>query len=68
MAIGSKQLDCGNLKVLKDQIEYESLMNKKFHDYSGRCSDTQIQNLCNEGAQVHKENFTSLKSYLDSHE
>ncbi|AZV58123.1 hypothetical protein [Clostridium sp. AWRP] len=68
MTIGNKQLDTGNLKVLKDQIEYEALMNKKFNEYSGRCSDTQIKNLCNEAAQVHKQNFTSLKSYLDSHQ
>lgn len=68
MMTGSKQLDTGNLKVLKDQIECEALMNKKFNECSSRCSDTQIKNLCNEAAQVHKQNFTSLKSYLDSHQ
>lgn len=67
MTVGGKQLDSGNLKVLKDQIEHEALMNKKFNDCSGRCNDAQIKNLCNEGAQIHKQNFISLKTYLDSH-
>ncbi|MFL0196619.1 hypothetical protein ACJDU8_13785 [Clostridium sp. WILCCON 0269] len=68
MIATEKQLDAGNLKVLKDQIGYEALMNKKFNDCSGRCSDAQIKTLCNEAAQVHKQNFTSLKTYLDSHQ
>lgn len=68
MAVGEKQLDSGNLKVLKDQIGYEALMNKKFNDCSGKCGDIQIKNLCNEAAQVHKQNFVSLKTYLDSHQ
>lgn len=68
MAAGEKQLDSGNLKVLKDQIGYEALMNKKFNDCSGKCGDIQIKNLCSEAAQVHKQNFVSLKTYLDSHQ
>lgn len=68
MTASEKQLDSGNLKVLKDQIGYEALMNKKFNDCSGKCGDIQIKNLCNEAAQVHKQNFVSLKTYLDSHQ
>ncbi|WP_333858957.1 hypothetical protein [Clostridium sp.] len=68
MTAGEKQLDSGNLKVLKDQIGYEALMNRKFNDYSGKCGDIQIKNLCNEAAQVHRQNFVSLKTYLDSHQ
>jgi hypothetical protein len=64
----NKQLEVNNLKVLKDQLEYEVLMNKKFNEYSGQCTDPGLKNLCNESSQVHKRNFDSLKSYLDSHQ
>ncbi|OPJ57972.1 hypothetical protein [Clostridium oryzae] len=65
---GDKKLDAPNLKVLSDQITYESLMNKKYKDCESRCTDAQIKNLCNEAAAVHKQNFTNLKNYLDSHQ
>ncbi|MDP4089713.1 MAG: hypothetical protein Q8930_10650 [Bacillota bacterium] len=69
MANGNnKQLETPNLKVLSDQIGYESLMNKKFSEYASQCGDTQLKNLFNESAQVHKQNFTNLKNYLDSHQ
>lgn len=65
---GNKQIEANNLKVIKDQLGYEALMNKKFNEYSGQCTDTQIKTLCNESSQVHKKNFDSLKCYLDSHQ
>lgn len=64
----SKQLEANNLKVLKDQLESEALMNKKYSEYAQRITDPQIKSLCNEGAQIHKQNFTTLKTYLDSHQ
>lgn len=57
-----------NLKVLKDQIEYEALMNKKARQYSQYCNDTNLKGVCNRTADIHKQNFTSLKNYLDSHQ
>lgn len=64
----NKQLEAPNLKVISDQISYESLMNKKFAEYAVECGDAQLKNLFNEAAQVHKQNFTNLKTYLDSHQ
>ncbi|NMM65145.1 hypothetical protein HBE96_21410 [Clostridium sp. P21] len=64
----NKQIEANNLKVIKDQLAYESLMNKKFNEYSGQCTDQSLKNLCNESSQVHKRNFDNLKSYLDSHQ
>ncbi|MBC2581581.1 hypothetical protein [Clostridium sp. DJ247] len=64
----SKQLEANNLKVLEDQISYEALMNKKCSEYASACSDANLKNLCNQASQVHKQNFNSLKSYLDSHQ
>lgn len=65
---GSKQIESNNLKVIKEQMGYESLLNKKFNVYSTQCTDTNLKNLCNEASQIHKQNFTSLKTYLDSHQ
>lgn len=67
-ATATKQIECNNLKVIKDEISYEALMNKKFHQYAEYCSDPQLKNLCNEASQLHKQNFNSLKTYLDSHQ
>lgn len=64
----AKQLDAGNLKVIKDQLEYESLLNKKYNEYSGICNDPQLKTLCNEASATHKDSFNNLKSYLDSHQ
>lgn len=62
------QIKSNNLKVIEDQIGYEALMNKKCHEYAETCTDAQLKSLCNEAAKVHKDNFTTLKSYLDSHQ
>lgn len=63
-----KQIKSNNLKVIEDQISYEALMNKKCHEYAMACGDTQLKDLCNEAAKIHKDNFNSLKTYLDSHQ
>lgn len=65
---GNMQIEANNLKVIHDQIGYEALLNKKFHQYAEMCTDSQIKNLCNEASQVHRDNFNSLKTYLDSHQ
>lgn len=64
----NKQIESNNLKVLQDQMNYESLMNKKYNQYATNCTDAQLKNLCNEASKVHKDNFNTLKSYLDSHQ
>jgi len=64
----NKQLESNNLKVIQDQLTHEALMNKKYSEYSSMCTDTKLKDLCNQASQVHKQNFNSLKSYLDSHQ
>lgn len=64
----SPQIDTKNLKTIADQLNYESLMNKKFNLYSEYCTDTQLKSLCNEASRTHKDNFNKLKTYLDSHQ
>ncbi len=63
-----KQLESNNLKVIKDQLGYESLLNKKFNEYANQCTDQNLKNICNEASQTHKQNFNTLKAYLDSHQ
>ncbi|CAM2964730.1 hypothetical protein HAHI6034_12480 [Hathewaya histolytica] len=62
------QIEDKNLSVIKDQLSHECLLNKKYSLYSEYCTDQNLKNLCNEAATVHKQNFTELKNYLDSHQ
>lgn len=64
----NKQMEANNLKVIKDQLGYESLMNKKFNEYSSQCNDSSLKSLCTDASQIHKNNFNRLKTYLDSHQ
>lgn len=64
----SKRLDSNNLKVLKDQLNYEATMNKKASHYANLCNDRELEMLCNDLAESHKQNFTDLLDYLNSHE
>lgn len=64
----NKQIESNNLKVISDQISYEALMTKKFTEYGQMCTDNQLKTLCTEASNVHKQNFTNLKTYLDSHQ
>ncbi|QZY57536.1 hypothetical protein K7H06_14335 [Crassaminicella profunda] len=62
------QLDASNLKVLEDQLNYECMLNKKFSQYAEYCTDTQLKNVCQQGAQKHNQNYTDLLNYLNSHQ
>ncbi|MCT4605220.1 MAG: hypothetical protein N4A64_03800 [Marinisporobacter sp.] len=62
------QLDASNLKVLEDQLNYECMLNKKFSQYAEYCTDTQLKNVCQQGAQKHHQNYTDLLNYLNSHQ
>lgn len=64
----TKQLESPNVKILKDQLNFESLIVKKYSDYSNNCNDSSLKPLFDEGFKIHKQNFTNLKSYLDSHQ
>lgn len=68
MANTNKQIEANNLKVIKDQLQAEVLMNKKFNEYSSASSDSAIKGMCSQASEIHKQNFNNLKSYLDSHQ
>ncbi|WP_142414648.1 hypothetical protein [Hathewaya massiliensis] len=62
------QIEDKNLSIIKDQLGHECLLNKKYSLYSEYCTDQSLKSLCNEAAGVHKQNFTELKNYLESHQ
>jgi hypothetical protein len=64
----NKQIESNNLKVIEDQIGYEALLTKKCNEYAAMCTDQSLKTLCTQASQTHKQNFDSLKSYLDSHQ
>lgn len=64
----NKQIESNNLKVIKDQMGYEFLMNKKCNEFSQHITDSNLKNICTEASKVHRDNFNSLKTYLDSHQ
>jgi hypothetical protein len=64
----NKQIESNNLKVIKEQIEFEHLANKKCNEYIQLVTDANLKNICTEAANVHKSNFNNLKTYLDSHQ
>lgn len=66
--MNNNQIESNNLKVLKDQLHYEALLNKKYSEYANRCNDAQLKTLCNEACKIHRDNFNTLKTYLDSHQ
>lgn len=64
----AKNIEATNLKVIKEQLEHECLMNKKYNECSNQATDSTIKSLCTEASQIHKQNFQTLKSYLDTHQ
>ena len=60
----NEKLDLTSLQILEKQLEYENMMNKKFHQYATYCADPQLKSICYEGAQLHGQNFKSLLGYL----
>lgn len=65
---GKPHLDTPNLKVLEDQLNYESMMVKKLGQYANYCTDSELKNVCQQGSQRHKQNFNALLDYLNAHQ
>ncbi|KAB3534403.1 hypothetical protein F8154_08845 [Alkaliphilus pronyensis] len=64
---GNKQLDSPNLKILEDQLNYESMMTKKYTNYAEYCTDTELKSLCQQAAQKHKQHYNQLLNYLNGY-
>ncbi len=55
-----------NFTILEDQLTHEALSNKKLSLYSNYCTDSNLKNLCQQAAQMHKRHFDTLFNYLKS--
>ncbi len=64
----SFKIDKPNLKILEDQLSYESMMNKKLNQYALFCDDAQLKNICYNASKTHKNNFEELLNYLNLHQ
>lgn len=62
------QISSKDLSMIEDQLSHEALAYKKCQAYAGYFMDTNAQNLANQLAQHHKQNFTNLLDYLNSHQ
>ncbi|MCL2321909.1 MAG: hypothetical protein FWC47_07360 [Oscillospiraceae bacterium] len=63
----TKEIDANNLKVIKDQMEAEAILTKKYRNMETQFQDSEIKQLCCNASDLHKGNLKSLKTYLDSH-
>ena len=61
-------LDESSLRILEVQLSYEAMMNKKYNLYASYFNDAQLKNLCQNSARKHKDNYTSLLSFLNLHQ
>lgn len=61
-----KTLDSDSLKILKEQLSYELMMNKKFSVYVHYFVDAELKSLCHQSSQKHKQNYETLLYYLNS--
>ena len=60
-------LSSKNLTILEDQLNYEALNCKKLNVYSDSVNDSELKNVCQKAARMHKQHFDSLFNYLNSH-
>ncbi|WP_432662824.1 hypothetical protein R9X47_19825 [Wukongibacter baidiensis] len=61
-------LDESSLRILEVQLSYEAMMNKKYNLYASYFNDAQLKNLCQNSARKHKNNYTNLLKFLNSHQ
>lgn len=62
------QIESKNLTILEDQMNYEFLAYKKCKQYSNMFSDQEAAQITSQLANEHKEHFTKLYDYLNSHQ
>ncbi len=52
------------LDALKQQLEKEQALVKKYRSFAGECSDAQLKVTCNRIADKHQQHFNTLMGYL----
>lgn len=52
------------LSALEDQLNYESVLIKKYRTFAQQCSDQALKNKCNQIADRHQSHYNTLLGYL----
>lgn len=60
------QISTKDLAYLQDQLSWELLAIKKYHEYSNQCQDTDVKNALRQNGQKHRQAFDSLLQCLGS--
>ncbi|KNF09582.1 hypothetical protein CLPU_2c00330 [Gottschalkia purinilytica] len=59
-------LDEKSISLVKEQLNNEYVLYKKYLNYSNMIFDSELKNICYESSLKHKDNYQSIVSYLDS--
>lgn len=60
------ELTTQELHVLKDQLQIEQILVKKFKSYASMTEDPQIKTVCEQIAAQHKCHYDILMGYISS--
>lgn len=58
------QISTKDLAYLQDQLSWELLAIKKYHEYANQCQDPDLKNLCKQNGQKHQQSFQTLVGCL----
>ncbi|MBQ3108595.1 MAG: hypothetical protein IJP37_07575 [Clostridia bacterium] len=61
------EIDAKDLTILEDQMNAEAMAYRKCTIYSGYFKDPTLSDLAMAAAQHHKQHFSALETYLNSH-
>ncbi len=62
-----QQIDAKSLGFISDQLNHEALAYKKFMVCAQSFTDPQLKRMAKTTAQHHKQHFSALQKYLESH-
>ncbi len=63
----SSEIEAKNLMIVQDQMKHEALAAKKSELYAEYFADPTLKSCAQQLAKHHKDNFTNLLGYLDTH-
>lgn len=61
------EIDAKDLTILEDQMNAEAMAYRKCTIYSNYFKDSTLSDLAMAAAQHHKQHFSALENYLNSH-
>lgn len=62
------EIESKNLTILEDQMKHEALAAKKSEVYTEYFQDAALKSCAQQLAKHHRDNFSNLLSYLETHQ